>query len=260
MATLRSKLKRISPWPIHYLYRKIYYFPKDFPEAFKFIFHKTKTPTTWWQRKMLVWKFYRISYLVDCPHTEHEMIHIARAILNLGNDISGAVVECGAFHGGSTAKFSLVAKLANRDFFVFDSFEGMPENKEASGKSIFGREHHFPKGSHAVGLEEVRGNVEKYGDISRTKFHKGFFSATLPNFKDRVALACMNVDLALSTTDCLKYLSPLMAKGGIIYSQDAHFPWIIELLKDDAFWQNEIGISKPQMDDLGTSKFVAIHY
>ncbi len=259
MATLRSKLKKISPWPIHYLYRKIYYFPKDFSEACKFIFHKTKTPTTFWQRKMLVWKFYRISYLVDCPHTEHEMIHIARAMLDLG-DIPGALVECGAFHGGSTAKFSLVAKLAKREFHVFDSFEGMPENKEAGGESIYGREHHFPKGSHAVRIDEVRENVEKYGDISRTKFHKGFFSETLPDFKEPVALACMNVDLALSTKDCLKYLSPLMSKDGIIYSQDAHFPWIIELLKDDRFWQNEIGILKPKMDDLGKLKFVAIHY
>jgi len=65
----------------------------------------------------------------------------------------GAIVEAGSFHGGSTAKLSLVAKWCDRQLHVFDSFAGMPANNEAHGKSIYGREHHFPKGSHAVPFE-----------------------------------------------------------------------------------------------------------
>jgi len=256
--TLRSRIKRMTPWPLHYAYRKIYYFPQDFPATMGFLFHTTKSPTTFGARFRLIKKFYAISYYVDCPHTENELITIARRILNLGAGVPGMIVEAGAFHGGSTAKLSLVARLANRKFHVFDSFEGMPENAEVHGKSIYGREHHFPKGSHAVGLEEVRENVRKFGDGSRVEFHEGFFADTMPHFHETVAAACVNVDLVQSTKDCLRYLYPLTAHGGVIFSQDAHFPWIIELLGDDAFWEKEICIKKPSLEGLGSSKLVAI--
>ena len=256
--SLRSSIKRHTPWPLHYLYRKIYYAPKDLGAAAGLLFHRTKSPTAFGARLGLIWAFYTISYFIDCPHTEHELLSIASAILDLDPATPGMIVEAGSFHGGSTAKLSLVAKLANRRFAVFDSFQGMPENREAHGKSIYGREHHFPKGSHAVGMEEVQNNVRKYGDITRTEFHKGFFSETMPRFKSPVAAACINVDLAQSTKDCLRYLYPLAAHGGVLFSQDAHFPWIIELLRDDAFWKNEIGIPKPNIEGLGRLKFVAI--
>ncbi len=256
--TFRSWVKRRVPWWVHYSYRKFYYAPKDIFAAFKLIFHNTKSPTTVWERLWLVLKFYVISYYVDCPHTEHELINIARRILDLDSAISGVLVEAGAFHGGSTAKLSLVAKLCKRELDVFDSFEGMPENVEAHGKSIYGREHHFPKGSHAVGLEEVRNNVTQFGDISRVHFHKGFFDVTMPKFKNPVAAACMNVDLVQSTKDCLHFLYPLLVPGGVIFSQDGHFPWIIELLCDERFWADEMHVRKPVMHGLGTSKFVEI--
>jgi O-methyltransferase len=256
--SLRSTVKKHTPWPLHYIYLKLYYAPQDVPAIAGFLFHGTKSPTSFGQRLALIGSFYKISYYVDCPHTEHELVVISRAILNLGPAVRGAIVEAGAFHGGSTAKFSLVARLANRKFEVFDSFAGMPENAEAGGKSIYGRAHKFPKGSHAVGLDEVRGNVERFGDISRTEFHKGFFSDTMPGFKMPVAAACVNVDLVQSTKDCFHYLYPLTSPGGIIFSQDAHFPWIIDLFESDAFWKNEVGIAKPEIEGLGELKFVAV--
>ncbi|HUZ93272.1 MAG TPA: TylF/MycF/NovP-related O-methyltransferase [Candidatus Paceibacterota bacterium] len=256
--TLRSRIKRITPWPLHYLYRKLYYFPKDVSAATGFLFHPTKSPTTFGERLSLIGAFYAISYYVDCPHTENELLTIARRILNLGEGVPGAIIEAGAFHGGSTAKLSLVAKLCGRKLHTFDSFEGMPENAEVHGKSIYGREHHFPKGSHAVPLDEVRENVRRFGDASRVEFHKGFFSDTMPLFHETVAVACVNVDLVRSTKDCLRFLYPLTSRGGIIFSQDAHFPWIIELLQDDQFWKKEIGIEKPRLEGIGLSKLVAI--
>ena len=256
--TLRSRLKQNCPWVFLYIYRKIYYLPKDVPAAIRFLSHGTKSPTTFGQRLGLVRRFYSISYHVDCPHTEHEFLAITRRILDLGPAVAGSIVECGAFHGGSTAKLSLVAKLAGRTLEVFDSFVGMPENQEAHGKSIYGREHHFPKGSHAVGLEAVKGNVTKHGDVSRCTFHKGWFKDTLPGLRGPVAAACINVDLVQSTSDCLKDLYPLVSSGGLIFSQDGHFPWVIGLLADDSFWKTALGISAPPMEGLGTSKLVVI--
>ena len=167
------------------------------------------------------------------------MISIARQILDLGRRQRCAGRDRGSRlvpwreHGKAFAR----RKLCDRQLHVFDSFAGMPENSEAHGKSIYGREHHFPKGSHAVPFEEVKGNVARYGDASRAHFHKGFFSDTMPSFHEPVAAACVNVDLVQSTRDCFHYLYPLLPPGGIIISQDAHFPWIIELFNDDAFWE-----------------------
>jgi O-methyltransferase len=256
--SLRSTVKKHLPWPLHYIYRKIYYLPKDLPAAVGFLVHPTKSPTTLVARLKLVYEFYAISYYVDCPHTEHELLAITKRILNLGSHIPGVIVEAGAYHGGSTAKLSLVARLCNRQLAVFDSFEGMPENSEVHGKSIFGREHHFPKGSHTVAIDEVKKNIARFGDIERCRFYKGWFGDTMPKFKEKVAVACINADLVQSTKDCLANLYPLMQKGGIIFSQDGHFPWIIELLEDDNFWQSEIGVEKPLMEGLGSSKLVAI--
>ncbi len=257
--SLRHTLKRKLPWPFLYIYRKLYYLPLDARAAAKLVCGRTKVKASFGRKLSLVLRFYLISYKVDCPHTENELLTIARDILNIDPAVPGALLEAGAFHGGSTAKLSLVARLAGRELLVFDSFEGMPENAEAGGRSIFGREHHFPKGSHAVGLEEVKENVRKYGDISRTEFSKGFFKDTLPGLAGPVAAACVNVDLKESTRDCLKYVFPLIPKGGLFFSQDGHFPWIIELLKDDGFWKEEIGISRPKMDGLRTSKLVVIY-
>lgn len=258
--SLRSTIKKhvALPWPVLYIYRKIYYAPKDIPAACRFLFHKTKSPTSFLARLSLILKFYNISYYVDCPHTEHELIAIARQILDLGPSVPGVIVEAGSFHGGSTAKLSLVAKLCSRTFDVFDSFAGMPENNEEHGKSIYGREHHFPKGSHAVPFEEVKNNVARYGDPTQTFFHKGFFSDTMPGFREPVAAACVNVDLVQSTRDCFHNLYPLLPPGGIIISQDAHFPWIIELFESDAFWRDELGIKKPALPGLGVLKFVTV--
>lgn len=222
------------------------------------MFYKTASPTSFFERLRLIYKFYLISYKVDCPHTEHELISIARRILNLGPKVSGVIVEAGAYHGGSTAKLSLVAKLCGRGLRVFDSFEGMPENSETHGKSIFGREHRFPKGSHAVSLEEVKNNVNLYGDLSLCQFYKGWFSDTMPDFKEGIAAACINVDLVQSTKDCLKYLYPLVENDGVVFSQDGHFPWIIDLLGDNLFWEREVGFKLPRMEGLGRSKLVVI--
>ncbi len=255
---MRSKIKRHLPWPVLYTYRKIYYFPEDFVAAVRFLFGRLETKTTLRERWCTVKSFYAISYRVDCPHTEHELLSIARMILDLGPGVPGAIVEAGAFHGGSTAKLSLVAALAQRDLLVFDSFEGMPENNEAHGRSIFGREHHFPKGSHAVGLEEVEANVAKYGVISRCRFFPGWFKDTLSPLRGKVAVLCINADLAESTRDCVKYVYPRVSRGGLILSQDGHFPWIIKLLEDENFWKRETGAGKPLMCGLGFSKLVVI--
>jgi O-methyltransferase len=251
--------KKNIPWPIHYIYRKVRALPYDFPRAVKFLALKPKTQISFWQRLSLILNCYKISYLVDCPHMEGEMIEVMHQIFSIPSSNSGVVVEAGSFKGGSTAKISLAAKIAKKKFFVFDSFEGIPEHKEKHGKNIFGGDAYFPKGSYAGSLQEVKKSVEKYGDINSCEFVKGFFDKTMPGFKNKVVVGYLDVDLASSTKTCLQYLYPLLINGGVLLSQDGHLPWIIELLSDKNFWKKDLGVEIPKMEGLGKEKLVLIY-
>ena len=168
--------------------------------------------------------------------------------------VEGCVVEAGAFKGASTAKISLFAAYRKRAVHVFDSFEGLPPNTEFHEKSTEGHsiKGWFEKGNFAGSLEEVQKNIEAYGVPSIVTYHKGWFDDTMPVFKEKVALAYLDVDLAESTRTCLKYLYPLLQPGGVIVSQDGDFPMVINVFKDEEFWRKEVGCAGiPPMEGLG---------
>ena len=80
----------------------------------------------------------------------------------------------------------------------------------------------------------------------------------MPNFNEVVVVGYLDVDLVSSTRDCLKYLFPLLAPNGVLFSQDAHLSGVRDLLQDDAFWRNEVNSGKPAVSGLGRKKMVAI--
>ena len=177
------------------------------------------------------------------------------------SESKGVFVEAGCFKGGSTAKFSLVAKSLNRKFVVFDSFEGIPENEEEHKKSIFGYSINswFHKGSFSGSLEEVKHNVATYGDISVCSFVEGWFDNTLPDLDIDIAGAYIDVDLASSTKTCIKHFYPRLLPGGFLVSQDGDFPLVIEVFDDDNFWENEVGCKKPETHGLNKSKMLIVY-
>lgn len=254
----KEKLKQILPWCALYSYRKIRSLPEDLPVIVLFLFTKTKTPTTFLARLRIVYKCYRISYSVESPHMENEMIRVIAAIFSIPQSTKSVVVEAGSYKGGSTAKLSLAAALGGRKLIVFDSFEGLPQNQEVHGKNIFGGDAYFPPGSYAGSLEEVRKNVARFGAPEVCEFRKGWFDSTMPNFNEPICTAYVDVDLETSTRTCLRYLYPLLVPSGVLFSQDGHLPLIIKLLSADEFWEREVGQSKPRMIGLGKKKLVAI--
>ena len=80
----------------------------------------------------------------------------------------------------------------------------------------------------------------------------------MPHFHEPVAAACINVDLVQSTKDCLHYLYPLTTSRRRYLLARRAFPLDHRVLRDDAFWEHEIGIKKPAMEGLGLFKLVAI--
>lgn len=211
------------------------------------------------ERRELVRRYMAISAGMTCAHTQEQMLGFAATILRIPPEVEGVVVEAGCFKGGSTAKFSLAARAAGRKLVVFDSFEGIPPNDEDHGHNLFGQHTpHFEAGSYAGGLDEVRGNVARWGAPEVCEYVPGWFENSMPGFNRPVAAAYVDVDLASSTRTCLKYLYPLLVPGGVLYSHDGHLPLVREVLTDDAFWRDEVGFPRPPIEGLGERKLVVI--
>lgn len=207
------------------------------------------------ERIALVRQMFTISDKVECPHSHAEVFSYIRTILALPEN-GGRIVEAGCFKGGSTAKFSLAAGIAGKELVVFDSFQGIPEHSEPHDRNIYGIPVSFAQGEYCGGLDEVRNNVKTFGDINSCRFVEGWFEETLPGFVEPVDAVYIDVDLASSVKTCLKYLYPLLKPGGAFFTHDGHLPLVIEALKDDDFWRDEVGCSKPFMEGLGTSKLI----
>jgi O-methyltransferase len=210
------------------------------------------------RRIEILWGIERITLAVDCPHTNAQILPFIMEILSLPKDVEGCIVEAGCYKGGSTAKFSMAAKLAGRPLVVFDSFEGIPPNDEKHGRTIFGTNATFPQGDWRGSLDEVKETIRKFGELECCEFVEGWFQDTMPLFRRRIAAIYLDVDLAESTRTCLKYLHPQLVPGGVIYSQDGHLPLVLAVFNDPAFWREELQTEMAEIDGFGTSQLISL--
>ena len=246
----------IIPYRLRYLIRCLMNL-RDLGSAARFLV-RVDLPVSFKRRLGFVAQIYRISLHVWCVHSEHEILEVATAVLQTPAQVEGVLVEAGCYKGGSTAKFSLLAKLAGRRLVAFDSFEGLPENQESNQRSIFGDVPNFNRGLYRGGLEEVTENIRRFGDLDSCLLVKGWFEKTLPHFRESVVAAFLDVDLASSTKTCLRFLFPRLQPGRCIFSQDGHLPLVIGVLEDDEFWEREVGWPRPPMQGLHQRKLVRI--
>lgn len=210
------------------------------------------------ERQALVRQFYAISFAVDAPHSQQQMLEMAETIVSLPPGVPGVVVEAGCYKGGSTAKLSLAAHRAGRELVVFDSFEGIPDNTEYHADKLLGSRIEFNSGDYRGTLDEVRSNVTRFGQLAPCRFVPGWFEHTLPAFHEPVAVAYIDVDLATSTRTALKFLYPLLSPGGVLFSHDGHLSLVVEVFADEDFWRTEVGCEPPKVDGLGERQLIRI--
>lgn len=233
------------------------YMIRDIKAILKFL-RNNKLKITFKGRLGLIKKFYIVTFNIDCPHTQEEIISYVTRILTTPNTVNGCFVEAGCYKGGSTAKFSLAAKLARRELIVFDSFEGIPTNVEPGEKGLFGGGATFREGDYCGPIDEVKANITKYGYIKNCELIKGWFDDSMPNFRRQLAGIYLDVDLESSTRTCLKYLYPQLVPGGYVLSQDGHLPRIVKLFENNKFWEEEVGCQKPEIISLGKKKLIEV--
>lgn len=230
--------------------------PRDIFSICQYIFFDKKI--TYRERINVIINFLNISYYVDCPHKQHEILEFIKEVSRVPKDTKGVIIEAGCYKGGSSSKFSIVSKYLDRDFIIFDSFEGMPENNEPHEKNIFGGSASFPKGKYCGKYDEVKENINQYGEIEKCTLIKGWFSETLPQFNEPIIAAYIDVDLVSSTKECLKYIFPLLQPNSVLISQDGHLPLVLEVFNDKKFWENELGIKRPRIEKIGRGKLIKV--
>jgi hypothetical protein len=172
---------------------------------------------------------------------------LAQEILMVPPAVRGNIIECGCWKGASTASLSLVCRLVKRKLVVCDSFQGLPEDDAAvihqyPHINVYG---YYQEGMYDGRLDEVKSNIERFGDLSVCEFVPGFFSDTLSTLSEPLAFAFLDVDLVSSMKDCLKYIWPLLVDGGAVYTDDSCDMEVVRVWFDSSWWQREIGERAP---------------
>jgi len=139
-------------------------------------------------------------------------------------NIPGCVVECGTWKGGMSAGMAhLLGK--ERQYFLFDSFEGLPPAEPTKDGAKAVAYQADPKGemyydnctaakTDAVAAMELAG--------VRYQIFQGWFNDTLPTFvpPEPIAILRLDGDWYESTMTCLRYLVPHLAPEGIVILDD----------------------------------------
>jgi predicted O-methyltransferase YrrM len=172
--------------------------------------------------------------------TSPERIAVLEAAVRhvIGQNYPGAFVECGVAKGGSTMAMAytlIELGAADRDLYLYDTFEGMPEPEEVDrGRYGESAARSWRKGQERSGgawirhgVDEVRANVAATGyPQARLRFIKGKVEETLPEEAPpgAIALLRLDTDWHASTKAELDYLYPKLVRGGILIVDD-YFRW-----------------------------------
>jgi O-methyltransferase len=188
---------------------------------------------------------------ISGQHSEKEMLVLADFLLHC--EMPGCIVECGCYTGGSSAKLSLLASETNRDLYVCDSFEGLPEVDPLDGNfnSVEGVAQNYKMGNYAAPLEKVQANIATWGDPSRVHFLRGYFSDTLPGLQVTPVLVFSDADLISSTRDVIRHLWPRIVIGGRLYSHDMNLTGLVYGITDPQWWVTEMGSPAPPLFGAG---------
>ena len=142
--------------------------------------------------------------------------------------IPGDVVECGTWKGGMIAGIAKV--LGNsRDYFLFDSFEGLPPVEPIDGLAAkrWQQDTSSPKYyDNCTASEADAADAMELSKIRNPRITKGWFKDTLPNqnFPNGIAILRLDADWYKSTMQILEALFQKVNSNGLIIIDD-YYVW-----------------------------------
>lgn len=141
--------------------------------------------------------------------------------------IEGDFVECGVWKGGMSGACAVLLGK-DRQYHLYDSFEGLPEVKEIDGAAAKAWQTDTDSTSYLDNCSAEQRFAEQAMKISGATdvhIHKGWFEKTVPHHPARpIAVLRLDGDWYESTMQCLEALFPMVVPGGIIIIDD-YYVW-----------------------------------
>jgi O-methyltransferase len=206
------------------------------------------------RKLLMLLKMVRNNLQIESASNFITHVLMAARILAVPKSTPGVLVECGCFKGGSTANLSLLAAATGRQLHVFDSFEGLPAADDVdAGHVVLGERniYSYETGAYSGSLDEVRGNVRRYGALDACVFHPGYFEDSMPGFDLPVVFAYLDVDLVKSAEPCLRTVWPLLQPDAYLFTDEAHHLEMAQLFYDRQWWEQEVGVAPPGLVGAG---------
>ena len=146
------------------------------------------------------------------------------ALCDYVKNIDGSVMECGVWKGGMSAAIAEVMGK-DRDYFLFDGFEGMPPAKEIDGKKALEWQSDKSSVNYLDNCKVDISYAQKAMVMSAApKFRivKGWFDQTIPSFipPGKIAILRLDCDWYDPMTLCLDTLFKYVSHGGLIILDD----------------------------------------
>ena len=171
------------------------------------------------------WIYLRFRHYTMIPHgiyTTNLRVAIS------ASSVQGAIVECGTWKGGMIAGMATLLGR-QRDYYLFDSFEGLPPAELIDGKGAIEWQQNTESPyyfDNCTASEIDAAMAMSLAGIADASLVKGWFEDTLPRatFPNGIAILRMDADWYKSTSQILESLFPFINENGLIIIDD-YFVW-----------------------------------
>lgn len=147
--------------------------------------------------------------------------------------VPGDFVECGVHTGilsGTVAHWTGFARRADRTFWLYDTFDGLPEEQLSEDERRIGLAGYNAEYRGGDGLADIRAKFRGYPNV---RVVPGPVPATLAQAPDRVAYLSLDMNMAFPEIAAAEHFWPLLSPGGIVLLDD--YNWTSHVNQKRAF-------------------------
>ena len=203
------------------------------------------------------------AYTMISPERLFAVLQAVKYVCSM--NLPGPMVECGVWRGGvmmAVAKTLLSLGITDRDLYLFDTFEGMPQptqidkdfkNRPAQRKFELTKRSSDSSDWCAASIEDVLGNMlSTQYPLDQIHLIPGKVENTIPvNAPEEISILRLDTDWYESTQHELIYLYPRLAIGGVLIIDDyGHWQGARKAV-DDYFSKHNISIMLNRTDYTG---------
>lgn len=201
---------------------------------------------------------YENNFYLSCPSSRIAKMLSHYELYKMTSGIQGSIVECGIFKGASLSRFAIFREIfgdkISKKIIGFDTFGKFPETKFTPDKKMRNK---FIKeaGNQSISKNQML-KVLKHRDLEKKiDLVQGDITKTVPKYvkdhpKLKLSLLNLDTDVYEPAVTILKYLYPLITKGGVLILDDyGVFPGETKAVKE-YFKGKKIKIEKFQSSSL----------